>query len=151
MNELYRAEDGTLRRRGVPQERQPRRSQQTYTPEHGARKAFFAIYCVFLTIAFGGGLYTGIAGELTGNETIDAIMPIAMIVGAGLACLIYGCGRASERGYDFGAFFAVSFWAGVGSVVVFWCLSLVPLIISSFLYIVLAIVAICFIFGIIGG
>ena len=151
MNELYRAEDGTLRQRGTPESNGTNENPLPYSDPHSGRKLFFWLYCIFLCIALGGALYTTFAEGSTVSETIDSIMPIAMILGSAVACLIYGHGGAKESGYHLGTFFAVTFWAALGAMAAFWGLSLLPAVLSVFSYIIIGIVAICIIAGIIGA
>lgn len=150
MEELYRAEDGTLRRRGIPEEHNT--PQPTpHTSENIGRRMLFIMYCVFITIALGGALYTCFAEGNADEGFFASVMPVAMIVGAGLGCLIYGCSSAAERCYDLGAFFFATLAAGAGAMIVFWILSLVPLLLSSLAYFFIAILLIGIFCGAIGG
>lgn len=150
MSELYRAEDGTIRRRGTPEEPNVHERPLPQT-EHGGRKFFFVMYCIFITIALGGAIYTNLADIGSADGFFGGIQPIATIICAGLSCLIYGCGSADERGYDLGAFFFVTLAAAAGAAIAFFALELLPMIFSSFIYFIIAVVALGVIGGALGG
>lgn len=165
MNEIYIAEDGTIRTRGSSSASStnstPSETYHTYTNEASsyevstARKLWFWLYSIIFAFLIGTGLASICCAIDLGSgdflEFFEMILPFGVIGGSVLGAILYGCNGADSLSYNMGAFILSPLCAIAGVIGIGFIICIVPFILICIWYVFVITLIIGVIVGIISG
>lgn len=165
MNDIYIAEDGTIRTRSSSSASStntvPSAASVSYTTESSsyevsiARKLWFWLYSFISAFLIGTGLASICSAIDLGSgdflEFFEMILPYGVIGGSVLGSILYGCNGADSLSYNMGAFILSPLCAIAGVIGVGLIICIVPFILICIWYVFVTALVIGIIVGIISG
>lgn len=165
MNDIYIAEDGTIRTRSssvtsstntVSMETSTHHAAETSSYEVStARKLWFWLYSIIVAFLIGTGLASICSAIDLGNGDFlgffEMVLPFGVIGGAILGTILYGCNGADSLSYNMGAFVLSPLCAIAGVIGIGLIICIVPFVLICIWYIFVIALVIGVIVGIISG
>ena len=165
MNEIYIAEDGTIRTRrsssasstnSVPSVAPISDTTETSSYEVStARKLWFWLYSIISAFLIGTGLASICCAIDLGSgdflEFFEMILPYGVIGGSVLGAILYGCNGADSLSYNMGAFILSPLCAIAGIIGIGLIICIGPFVLICIWYVFVIALVIGVIVGIISG
>ena len=165
MNDIYIADDGTIRSRNATSAASAGSSTSTsYQTYHSdissyevstGRKVWFWVYSIVSALAVGVILSAICSAIDLGDGAFvgffETILPFGLVGGALLGSILYGCNGADNLSYNLGAFILSFLCAIAGAVGIGLVICIVPFILIGVWYLFLAALVIAVVVGIFSG